>query len=127
MNDLEKRKRNADDMEQQPPLKKIATDGPIPANSSPSRLQGETAIIVGSSDTNADTPSSSAGQAPNEGTLHDRGRRSKYAGQSLKTAAILSQVWKDDLNSGQLLVKLFELFGEGILSFIPSPEMSLFL
>ncbi|KAF9669585.1 hypothetical protein SADUNF_Sadunf14G0122800 [Salix dunnii] len=34
---------------------------------------------------------------------------------------------EDVLISGHLLVSLFELFGESILSFIPSPEMSLFL
>ncbi|KAI3736239.1 hypothetical protein L6452_15777 [Arctium lappa] len=35
-----------------------------------------------------------------------------------KTPAYLKQVWKDDLNSGQLVISLFELFGEGIMSFI---------
>ncbi|KAF3443351.1 hypothetical protein FNV43_RR13033 [Rhamnella rubrinervis] len=119
-----KRKRSADDMELEPPLKKIAADGPIPAaNFSTSQCQGKTAVIVHSSDTNAD-PSSSR-QTPNEITLHNRGV--KDAGKSLKTAVILSQVWKEDLNSGKLLVKLFELFGEGILPFIPASEMSLFL
>lgn len=109
-------------MELEPPLKKIATDGPIPAaNSSTSQSQGETAVIVHSSDTANADPSSSSAQMTN------RGRRVKDAGKSLKTAAILSQVWKEDLNSGQLLVKLFELFGEDIFPFIPAPEMSLFL
>ncbi|KAH7533413.1 transcription initiation factor TFIID subunit 6 isoform X2 [Ziziphus jujuba] len=121
-----KRKRNAEETEQQPPLKKIATDGPMQADSSPFQSQGEPTAIGHSSDTNAE-PSSSSGQMPNENTLYSRGRRDEGAGQSLRTSAILSQVWKDDLKSGQLLVTLFELFGEDILSFIPAPEMSLFL
>ncbi|CAI0383627.1 unnamed protein product [Linum tenue] len=48
-------------------------------------------------------------------------------GALLKKSAIVDLVWKDDLNSGRLLVSLFDLFGEGTLSFIPGPEMSLFL
>lgn len=96
------------------------------ADSSPFQSQGEPTAIGHSSDTNAE-PSSSSGQMPNENTLYSRGRRDEGAGQSLRTSAILSQVWKDDLKSGQLLVTLFELFGEDILSFIPAPEMSLFL
>lgn len=98
----------------------------MPTDPSPFRSQGEPTAIAHSSDTNAD-PSSSSGQMSNDITLYSRGRRDKGADQSLKTSAILSQVWKDDLNSGQLLVTLFELFGEDILSFIPAPEMSLFL
>ncbi|KAL7601157.1 hypothetical protein Lser_V15G24934 [Lactuca serriola] len=57
-----------------------------------------------------------------------KGGRRKGKGKGLRrTPAYLNQVWKDDLNSGKLVVSLFELFGEGIMSFIPSPEMSLFL
>nr|XP_043626308.1 transcription initiation factor TFIID subunit 6-like isoform X2 [Erigeron canadensis] len=53
-----------------------------------------------------------------------RGNRNNHG---TRTPAYLKQVWKDDLNSGQLVISLFELFGEGIMSFIPAPEMSLFL
>ena len=42
-------------------------------------------------------------------------------------SAILNQVCKDDLKSGQLIATFFELFGEGILFFILAPEMALFL
>ncbi|KAJ7008520.1 hypothetical protein NC653_007249 [Populus alba x Populus x berolinensis] len=48
-------------------------------------------------------------------------------GALLGDSGHLNQVWNDDLNTGHLLVSLFELFGESILSFIPSREMSLFL
>lgn len=36
---------------------------------------------------------------------------------------LLMQAWKDDLDAGHFLPSLYELFGEGILLFVPSPEM----
>ncbi|CAB4304561.1 unnamed protein product [Prunus armeniaca] len=124
-----KRKGSVEHMEEQPPLKKIATDGHTgiaPTNSSPSHMEVETATPAPSGDTDAGPPSSS-GQMPNEGVSNSRSRRDRAAGRSLKKSALLTQVWKDDLNSGHLLVSLFELFGEDILSFVPAPEMCLFL
>lgn len=116
------------DMEQQPPVKKMATDGPICAelNSSPSRMQGETTAPVSSGDANAG-PSSSPAEVPDKIVSDRKNRRNEVNGRHLKASAMLAQVWNDDLNSGHLLVKLFELFGENILSFIPAPELSLFL
>ncbi|KAM6582596.1 hypothetical protein CsatB_009598 [Cannabis sativa] len=114
------------DVVEQPPPKKMATDGLICSpslNSSPSHLQGETAVIANSGESN-EGPSSSV---PNEIVSDKKGRKNEVNGRHLKTSAMLAQVWKDDLDSGSLLVKLFELFGESILSFIPAPEMSLFL
>ncbi|XP_048435179.1 transcription initiation factor TFIID subunit 6 [Pyrus x bretschneideri] len=124
-----KRKRSVEHMEEQPPLQKIATDGPTdiaPTNSSPSHMEVDTAAPAPSGDTDAG-PSSSSQKMPDESISHGTSSRGKPAGQSLKKSAILSQVWKDDLNSGHLLVSLFELFGEDILSFVPAPEMCLFL
>ncbi|EXB78675.1 Transcription initiation factor TFIID subunit 6 [Morus notabilis] len=122
-----KRKAIMDDTEQQPPLKRMEIDGPtsVPSsNSSPSHLPGETSAISNSGDTNAGPSSPSSSQMPAE-IVSDT--KSKGNCKYLKTSAILTQVWKDDLNSGHLLVSLFELFGESILSFIPAPEMSLFI
>ncbi|ONI18262.1 hypothetical protein PRUPE_3G206000 [Prunus persica] len=124
-----KRKGSVEHMEEQPPLKKIATDGPtglVPTNSSPSHMEVEIATPAPSGDPDAAPPSSS-GQMPNEGVSNSRSRRDRASGRSLKKSALLTQVWKDDLNSGHLLVSLFELFGEDILSFVPAPEMCLFL
>lgn len=129
MHHQDKRKGSVEHMEEQPPLKKIATDGPtglVPTNSSPSHMEIEIATPAPSGDTDAAPPSSS-GQMPNEGVSNSRSRRDRAAGRSLKKSALLTQVWKDDLNSGHLLVSLFELFGEDILSFVPAPEMCLFL
>lgn len=123
-----KRKRSVEYMEQQPPLKKIATDGPtglVVTNSSQSQMQVETAPPDPSGNTNAGP--SSSGQMADESISNSRGRRDRADVQSLKKSAVLNHVWKDDLNSGQLLVSLFQLFGEDILPFIPAPEMSLFL
>lgn len=126
MNHWDKRKRTSEE-DQQPPLKKIATDGPlseVATNSFPSHIQEETALVA-SGDTKVG-PSSSF-KKPDETVSDHRGKRDKGDDQSMKTAAILSQVWREDLNSGKLLISLFEQFGEGILSFMPTPETSLFL
>lgn len=89
--------------EEQPPSKKIATENSDSGPSSSSSLVG----IVNESGS---------------------GRRDKGDNKKeMKISAVLAQVWKDDLNSGKLLVSMFELFGERILSFIPTSEMSMFL
>jgi transcription initiation factor TFIID subunit 6 len=116
-------------LEEQSPHKKIATDGPILAaatNSSPSHMEETAAVPSPSVDSNAG-PSSFSRQPPNDINMDGRGRRDKGDSQALNRSAVLSQIWKNDLDSGRLLVLLFELFGEGILSFIPAPEMSMFL
>jgi transcription initiation factor TFIID subunit 6 len=125
-------------LEEQSPHKKIATDGPILAgstNSSSSHMEEtpspmeEKAVVppAPSVDSNVGPSSSSYRQPPNDINLDGRGRRDKRDSQALNRSAVLSQIWKNDLDSGRLLVLLFELFGEGILSFIPAPEMSMFL
>ena len=72
-------------------------------------------------------PHQSNTQMKNETTLDGELRGKRGDTQALKTSAALTQVWKDELNSGRTLVSLFELFGEGILSFIKAPEMYMFL
>ena len=118
-------------LEEQPPHKKIATDGPILAastNSLPSHMEEEAVVPPAPSiDSNAGPSSSSSRQPPNDISLDGRDRKGKGDSQTLNRSAVLAQIWKNDLDSGRLLVLLFELFGEGILSFIPAPEMSMFL
>uniref|UniRef100_A0A6M2F4U6 TATA box binding protein associated factor (TAF) histone-like fold domain-containing protein n=1 Tax=Populus davidiana TaxID=266767 RepID=A0A6M2F4U6_9ROSI len=120
----DKRKASMEHMEQPPP-KKIATDGPVDMVV-PSHMQVEP-IAPGPLGDSKTGLSTSSEHTPNYSEAGSRNRKDKGDSQAIKTSAILSQVWKDDLNSGHLLVSLFELFGESILSFIPSPEMSLFL
>lgn len=55
------------------------------------------------------------------------GRREKGSSGAPKGSAVLAQAWKEDLDAGNLLSSLFQLFGEGILSFTQSPERSFFL
>ncbi|KAJ1443166.1 TATA box binding protein associated factor [Sesbania bispinosa] len=122
-----KRKASLEQLEEQPPLKKTATDGEVGVamtNSSPSHKQGEPGTHASSADSIIGS-SSSSGQMKNE-NLSDV-RRNRGDTQALKTSAALAQVWKDELNSGRILVSLFELFGEGILSFIQAREMYMFL
>ncbi|KAH7576668.1 hypothetical protein ACOSP7_002817 [Xanthoceras sorbifolium] len=124
-----KRKASMDHLDQQPPNKRITTDGPIGVVStspSPSPMQVDAAALVPLGDSDVGT-SQSPGQIPRDSRSGSKRDRDKGDSRASKSSAILPQVWKDDLNSGQVLVSLFNLFGEGILSFIPAPEMTLFL
>ncbi|KAG6662903.1 transcription initiation factor TFIID subunit 6 [Carya illinoinensis] len=126
---LNKRKRSMEQVEEQSPHKKIATDGPILAdltNSSPPHMEGKAVLPDSTIDSNVG-PSSSSRQMLDEMILDGRGRRDKGDNEALNASAMLTQIWKNDLDSGRLLDFLFDQFGEGILSFIPAPEMSLFI
>ncbi|KAA8524778.1 hypothetical protein F0562_011201 [Nyssa sinensis] len=123
-----KRKSSEEHLEQQPPLKKVATDGPmVPQsnNSLSSDMQREIRVPAPSGD--SEVGPSSSRQIPNRSVSGSRNRTGKGDNQASKMSAALAQVWKDELNSGQLLESLFELYGESIFSFIPTPEMGLFL
>ncbi|KAK9089797.1 hypothetical protein Scep_028879 [Stephania cephalantha] len=109
-------------LQQQPPLKKVATDGPMS-----SAMAGTQATADGFPTTSGSTilsPTTSSRQVMNSSLPRQRERSE---GQTPKMSAALSQAWKDDLNAGHLLASLFEHFGESILSFTPSTEMSIFL
>lgn len=115
-----------DDTEEQPPLKRVATDGPLLDNdTSPSVKQNEEEVAASSSGA-SDLPSTSK-QITVSQKVGSRNDLSKSDEQLLKLSAVLNQVWKDDLKSGQVLVSMLELFGERIFPFIPTPELSLFL
>ncbi|KAJ0052510.1 hypothetical protein Pint_01916 [Pistacia integerrima] len=124
-----KRKATMEHLEEQPPHKKIATDGPtgpVSTSSSSSPMQEEPVVASSLGDSDAG-PLSSSAQISHDSGSGSRHRRGSGDTRASKISAILPQIWKDDLKSGQLMVSLFGLFGEGILSFIPAPEMSLFL
>lgn len=94
-------------------------------NSSTSHL----GVIVGpatSGNSNLVSPTSSR-QMQNEISSGSTSRKGKRDDQFLKRSAVLSQVWKEDLNSGKLLTSMLDLFGESMFCFIPAPELSLFL
>ncbi|XP_038887950.1 transcription initiation factor TFIID subunit 6-like isoform X2 [Benincasa hispida] len=123
-----KRKANADYLEGQPPLKKMVTDGPmgvILTKSSALHMEG-TVVPAASSNSNL-VSSTSFRQMQNEIMSGGTSRKGKHDDQILKRSAILSQVWKEDLNSGKLLTSMLDLFGESMFCFIPAPELSLFL
>lgn len=117
-------------LEQQPPHKKVVTDGPIntPANNSlPPEIQGVPGAPapLGNSDAGAPPFSRRMSGEGISGSRSQVGRNDNN--QALNTSAVLNQAWKDDLDSGRLLISLFELFGESIFNYIPTPEMSSFL
>lgn len=112
---------------QQPPLKKLAIEGPmgvIPSNSMPGDLQG--GFSNSPMGTDAGLPSISQ-QLTNEKTSGMSSRREKVGGLPPNMPTILAQGWKEDMDAGNLLPLLVEYFGESMLSFVPMPELSFFL
>ncbi|EOY12200.1 hypothetical protein QUC31_001698 [Theobroma cacao] len=120
-----KRKASTDNLMQQPPLKKMATDsasGMMPINSMQVDMQGAVggfSATMGGSNIGV---SSISRQLSNDNIS---GREA--SGRVLKTSTVLAQAWKEDTHAGNLLASLFELFGESMLSFTPKPELSIFL
>ncbi|KAL5975522.1 hypothetical protein ACLOJK_019846 [Asimina triloba] len=104
----DKRKATNDLWSQQPPPKKVASDGSLSSISLPGNMNSSPTMLIDSDM----APSSSSQRVPNEVTSGGGNRR---------------ETLKKDMDAGHLLASLFELFGEGILPFIPSPEMSYFL
>lgn len=123
-----KRKASTDNLMQQPPLKKLATDGPIgvvPLNSLPIDMQGATGGFsnVGGSNVGLSFMSRQMSNENLTGTSVGR----EAGGKKLKTSTALAQAWKEDADAGQLMASLFELFGDRMVSFTPTPELSFFL
>ncbi|XP_027171078.1 transcription initiation factor TFIID subunit 6 [Coffea eugenioides] len=119
-----KRRTPADLLEEQPPAEKIGNDGalvPLSNNSSDMETDKDPAAL-GDSSAGRSSP-----KDIRESHSERRQKRDQLEKRILRTPALLNQAWKDDLDSGRLLLLLFELFGESIFPFIPSPEMAFFL
>ncbi|RDX86218.1 Transcription initiation factor TFIID subunit 6 [Mucuna pruriens] len=111
-----KRKASAENLmqqpppQQQPPLKKLAADGPggvVPMNSMSVDMQGSTGGFS---------------------TMMDGGAQGREVGdQHRKVSSTLAQAWKDDIDAGNLVSSVVELFGESVLPFVPNPEACMFL
>lgn len=118
-----KRKVSDDPLSQQPPLKKLAPAGQLGPISMP-------ADVKGSADSFSAVPGepvpSSSGQMSNDG-VSSSSRREKTDGSTPGASAVLSQAWKEDVDTGLLLASLFELFGDAIFTFAPSAVTSIFL
>ncbi|KAJ0102145.1 hypothetical protein Patl1_04093 [Pistacia atlantica] len=125
-----KRKASMDNSMHQPPLKKMATGGAMglmPVNSMSVDMHGPTGgfpNIVGSSMFGSSSVgiSTMPRQLPKENTL---GR--EMGGRTSKTSTVLAQAWREDMDGGQLLASLFELYGESMFRFTPKSELLLFL
>nr|XP_043622627.1 transcription initiation factor TFIID subunit 6-like [Erigeron canadensis] len=59
---------------------------------------------------------------PNDQMAGSSGRRDKFGGATHSSVAV-SRAWKKEINAGHLLPKLYDLFGQGMLPFVPSPEL----
>lgn len=121
----DKRKASAENLMQQPPLKKIAMEGTMGAmrmNPMQVDMQGATAgfpTAVGGSSLGI---SSIPRQLPNE---NFPGRQ--VGSPMVNTSTVLAQAWKEDMDAGHLLVSLFKYFGESVFAYTPKPELSFFL
>ncbi|CAK9163884.1 unnamed protein product [Ilex paraguariensis] len=125
-----KRKASMDNMMQQPPLKKLATDGSrgaMPSNPLPAEMQGST----GGYGTNLGGATVGLSSMPRplltENLSGSSGRMEMVGSQALKMSGVLAQSWKDDINAGHMLPALCEYFGESMFCFVPAPELSFFL
>ncbi|GER32871.1 transcription initiation factor TFIID subunit 6 [Striga asiatica] len=106
-----KRKASMDNVMHQPPLKKLVTD-----NSAGNSLQMDS----GHSNVQQSVPYTNNNNIVGSSS----GGKEIISEQGLK---VVDQAWKDDVDGQQLLLLLYEYFGESMLSFVPSPEASLFL
>lgn len=122
-----KRKASMDNMSQQPPLKKQATEtsmGAIPSNSLPADMAGTSGGYTANMDSNMQMPRS----VMNNNMAGTSNRKEMTAaGQVLRASAAVDRASQRDGDAGHLLPQLYEYFGESMLSFVPSPEASLFL
>ncbi|KAH9294357.1 hypothetical protein KI387_040439, partial [Taxus chinensis] len=110
-------------------LKRPANDGSVPSLSSESLADsvgaasecqatvklGESALVK------------ATGQNSDENITESSSREKGLLNKSERTGSVLAQAWKEDADAGLLLASLVEVFGEGMLMFIASREMSLFL
>lgn len=123
----DKRKASMDNMMQQPPLKRVATEGSMgvnTANSFPVNVQRATAgysASLGGSDVSL---SSMPRHLPTENVLGINGRKDDRAKKSLSSS---TQALKEVMEAGQFLPLLTESFGESMLPFIPTPLSNIFL
>ncbi|CAF2105354.1 unnamed protein product [Brassica oleracea var. botrytis] len=126
-----KRKLSADSSENQSPHKRlmITTDGLRPQDhTGPAPMHVDKPMGNYNPPQNSVQPSSSEQASDgNESESRNGKEKERGKGRSITMKAILGQIWKDDLDSGRLLVKLHQLYGDRILPFIPSTEMSVFL
>ncbi|KAF5198322.1 Transcription initiation factor tfiid subunit [Thalictrum thalictroides] len=122
-----KRKMSLDHLTQQPPLKKVMSEGMMGATMQ-TDMQAVTDGFPAASGNAIMAPSSSLRQITNESNSRgSTSRKEKSEGRLPKMSVALAQAWKEDMDAGHLLASLFEFFGESILPFTPSAELSFFL
>lgn len=125
-----KRKMSLDHLPQQPPLKRVASEGlmgGLPANTMQIDMQPASDGFPSASGDSIIGPSSSFRHVTNDNISGSSGRRDKVVARTPKMSLALTQAWKEDMDAGHLLSSLFEYFGESILPFTPSAELSFFL
>lgn len=109
--------------------KKTVTDGSVASFSSESLAdsigatsEGQAIVKLGES-----ALVKATGQNSDENVTGSSTREKGLQYKSERAGSVLAQAWKEDADAGQLLASLVDLFGEGMLMFFASREMSLFL
>ncbi|XP_026438420.1 transcription initiation factor TFIID subunit 6-like isoform X1 [Papaver somniferum] len=120
-----KREPTMDHSIQQPPLKRVVNDGPMSSLATDMQIDGFPGME--SMGGTSSLPAHLVNHNLPGGTSGNNRLEKKKDGRAPKVTAVLTQAWKEDMDAGHLLASLFELFGESILSFTPSAEMSFFL
>lgn len=117
----DKRKPSTIHSMQQPPFKKMAVDGAI-------GTMQPMAMTTGSQGAEDRFPTQSSGTGMGQSSAAGQVSVEAFGGRRAPTgSAVLAQAWKEDLDAGHLLASLYQLFGEGVLSFIQPVEMSFFI
>lgn len=60
---------------------------------------------------------------PNENLPVGGLRRDRFGGATQTSSVAVSRAWKKEINAGHLLPKLYDLFGQSMFPFVPSPEL----
>ena len=84
-------------------------------------------LLVNATEPTTSTPSSAEAKTGGAGVASSFRSQRPISSNGLKSTEVLTTAWKDDVDAGNLLSSLFELFGEGMLSFVKFPELSLHL
>lgn len=62
---------------------------------------------------------------PNDNSLGGGGsvRRDRFSVAAQTSSVAVSRAWKKETNAGHLLPRLYDLFGQSMFPFVPSPEL----
>jgi transcription initiation factor TFIID subunit 6 len=123
------RKRSAGTDLGQPSQKKSHVEGGLLASDATGSVTEGRNFDGGEGSSQAEDVDGGKSRGVESGSMDDGGRRlGVEANRSNERKSFsLAEAWKEDVDFGSLLLSLVDLFGDSMLPFIPTEEMSLFL